>query len=115
MHDLSQTGRHVQLLDNVLVRLVVSAWQALPESRDESMLRQTQSCPSRREGGMSRKKKDWRSLPRKPAAQLRKPAIGIRLTDAEAAQLRANAVAAELNLTDYIVSRCCQMLRKTIP
>ena len=56
---------------------------------------------------MSRKKKDWRSLPRKPAAQLRKPAIGIRLTDAEVARLRANAAAAGMNLTDWVASRCC--------
>jgi hypothetical protein len=55
-----------------------------------------------------KKKKDWRSRPRKPAASKRTVKRGINLTPAEAAALKANAAAAGLTVVDYIVARCCQ-------
>jgi uncharacterized protein (DUF1778 family) len=58
---------------------------------------------------MAKKQKlDWRKRPRKPAEQLRKPAIGVKLTDEEAAAIRANAAQAGLTITAYIVARCCR-------
>jgi hypothetical protein len=57
---------------------------------------------------MAKKKTDWRKLPRKPASQLRKPTLGIKLTAAEAEAIRANAAQAELSITAYVVSRCCR-------
>ena len=53
------------------------------------------------------KKKDWRSLPRKPAATKRSVNRGLKLTATEAATLRANASAAGMTIVDYIVARCC--------
>lgn len=61
------------------------------------------------EDRMSKKPKtpDWRSLPRKPASQKRTARIAVKLTEADAERLRANAVAAELTITDLIRERCC--------
>ncbi len=53
------------------------------------------------------KKLDWRSLPRKPASAKRKAAVSLKLTDAEAARLRAAAAKAGRTIVDFIVGRCC--------
>ncbi len=45
---------------------------------------------------------------RKPEASRRTEHFSTRFTKSEIGKLRANAAAAELTPTDYIVSRCCQ-------
>ena len=45
--------------------------------------------------------------PRKPGNSRKKSAIGIKMTDAELARIRANAAAAQLTITDWVVQRCC--------
>lgn len=52
-----------------------------------------------------KKRKDWRSLPRKPAAALRTANISARVTAAEKREIDRRAKAAELTLRDYIVRR----------
>jgi hypothetical protein len=52
-------------------------------------------------------REEWRTLPRKPESSKRRPSVCIRLTDSEAERLRENAAAADKNLTDFIVARCC--------
>ena len=54
------------------------------------------------------KKKDWRSLPRKPAESKRSANRGLKLTPGEAAALKKNATKAKLTVVDFIVSRCCK-------
>jgi len=53
------------------------------------------------------RKRDWRSLPRKPEAAKRTVGRCIRLTPAEAEALKRNAAAAGTTLVDFIVARCC--------
>lgn len=48
-----------------------------------------------------RKPKDWRSLPRKPAAERRPRNLKLRLTDAEMAAVQAAAAAAEVTVSAY--------------
>jgi hypothetical protein len=57
----------------------------------------------------TKKKCDWRSLPRKPAEETRSVKQGYSFTPAEIARLRANAAAANMTQVDWIVSRCCQL------
>jgi hypothetical protein len=45
--------------------------------------------------------------PPKPAGERRRPAISLRLTDAERLRLRKNAGAAGQTVAGYIVARCC--------
>jgi len=54
-----------------------------------------------------KKKKDWRSRPRKPAGATRNVKHGFAFTASEIDAIRANAAAAGKTLVDYIVSRCC--------
>jgi len=56
----------------------------------------------------SKKKKDWRSRPRKPAAMKRSCAYGLRLTPGELDALRANSAAAGSTVNGFIVDRCCR-------
>lgn len=51
-----------------------------------------------------RPKKDWRKLPRKPAATRRTEAVYARVTAAEAARVRECADAAGVCVSDYIRS-----------
>jgi predicted DNA binding CopG/RHH family protein len=43
-----------------------------------------------------------------PAAEKKKPALGLRLTDAELERVRANAAAAGQTVAGYVVARCCR-------
>lgn len=52
-------------------------------------------------------KPDWRTLPRKPAAQKRSETLTIRLTPPEAEAIRLRAKAAALTLRDWVAKRCC--------
>jgi uncharacterized protein (DUF1778 family) len=45
--------------------------------------------------------------PPKAAGERKRPAIGLRLTDAERARLRKNAAAGGQTVAGYIVARCC--------
>ena len=56
-----------------------------------------------------KKKSDWRSLPRKPAAAKQSVRKGFRLTADQNNNLHANAAAADLSQTDYVVDRCCRL------
>lgn len=49
------------------------------------------------------KKPDWRSRPRKPAAEKRIVSLNLKLTPAEAAALRAAAERDGITMTAYIV------------
>lgn len=48
---------------------------------------------------------DWRTLPRKPADQLRSGSISIKVTQAELKRIKANAEKAGKTLRDWIVKR----------
>ncbi len=45
--------------------------------------------------------------PPKPAAERKRPAVGLRLTAAERQRLRRNAARAGQTVAGYIVGRCC--------
>jgi len=46
--------------------------------------------------------------PPKAAADRRTPALGLRLTAAEAARVRAAAARAGMSIVDYVVARCAK-------
>jgi len=51
------------------------------------------------------KRRDWRSLPRKPAAAKRSKGILVKLTEMEDELLREGAAAAGLSVADYVRTR----------
>ena len=55
--------------------------------------------------GMS-KHKDWRSLPRKPAADKRTQQMVFKFTPVEAAAIRNAAQAAGMTLIDFVARQC---------
>ena len=52
------------------------------------------------------KKKDWRKLPRKPAADKKSATVALRVTAAERDRLNAVAKDSGKTLVDYVLSRC---------
>jgi uncharacterized protein (DUF1778 family) len=56
----------------------------------------------------TKKKTDWRKLPRKPAETKRTATIGIRVTEAERLRMNEAARASGQTLVDFILARCLE-------
>jgi hypothetical protein len=50
---------------------------------------------------------DWRRRPRKPAEQKRTLSRNFHFSPVELQNLKSNAAAAKMTMTDFIVARCC--------